>query len=219
MSFPPTSTTDRADDATSEPTRGRPRDPSRDTAILDAAVELLVADGYDLVTMEHIASHAGVGKATVYRRWGSKAALVMDAVARIKPSQPTVDTGSLDGDLDQLIDAACHRSTEQASRVMCGIAAALGRDPELLAAFRTRFTQPRIQRIAEVLERAQQRGEIEPHIDVQRAAELVPSLLLQHTLFTGERAPRDYVEWAIGSVLLPALGRPHRPTVTTRSHP
>ncbi|MEV0735101.1 TetR/AcrR family transcriptional regulator [Streptomyces sp. NPDC050549] len=59
---------------------GRPRDAARDEAILDAAREVLLRDGYAGLSMEKIAAAAGVGKPTLYRRWSSKAALVGDAV-------------------------------------------------------------------------------------------------------------------------------------------
>src|SRR5689334_25411269 len=86
-----------------EPVRGRPRDPSRDEAIIDATIDVLVRDGYDRLSMEGVAAAAGVGKTTVYRRWGSKAELVIDAMATLKPAIDTIDTGTLEGDVELLI--------------------------------------------------------------------------------------------------------------------
>jgi len=188
--------------------RGRPRDPSRDAAILDAAIELLVEEGYDRLTVERVATMAGAGKATVYRRWNSKAELVMDAVARIKPPLDTLDTGSLDGDLEALTTASCSQHSELANRVMASVASVLAREPELLDTFRTRFTEPRIQLITGMLERARERGELAPDIDIPMAAGLLPSLMLQHVLLTGMSGGREYAERIVGGVLLPALGRP-----------
>ena len=85
-------TTDAA--LTEERHRGRPRDPSRDQAIIDASIDVLVRDGYDRLSMEGVAAAAGVGKATVYRRWGSKAELVIDAMATLKPAIDTIDTAN-----------------------------------------------------------------------------------------------------------------------------
>ena len=196
---------------TEEPRRGRPRDPKRDEAIIDAAIDLLVRDGYDRLSMESVASEAGVGKATLYRRWSSKAELVIDAMATLKAASP-VDTGSLDGDLDQLTAASCSPGTQRLQQVMVSICSALPREPELLAAFKTRFTEPRIARIAAVLERARDRGEIGPDVDLAMAASLLPSLMLQRALMTGRPAGHAYAEQVVGTVLLPVLGRPPRPS-------
>jgi AcrR family transcriptional regulator len=195
--------------------RGRPRDPSRDEAIIEASIDLLVRDGYDRLTMEGVAAAAGVGKATVYRRWGSKADLVIDAMATLKPAIDSIDTGSLDGDVELMIVASCSPHSQRLLQVMVSICSALPREPELLEAFKTRFTEPRIARITEMLVRARRRGELGPDVDVAMAASLVPSLMLQRALMTGQPAGRAYAEQVVGSVLLPVLGRPARPTATT----
>ena len=197
------------------PARGRPRDPSRDEAIIDASIELLVRDGYDRLSMEAVASEAGVGKATVYRRWSSKAELVVDAMAMLKPSVDTIDTGSLDGDLELMVSVSCSPHSRRLFQVLVSICSALPREPELLEAFRTRFTEPRIARISGILERARVRGELGPDIDIAMAASLLPSLMLQRALTTGEPAGRTYAEQVVGSVLLPVLGRPARTFSTT----
>ena len=108
-------------------------------------------DGYDRLSMEGVAAAAGVGKATVYRRWGSKAELVIDAMATLKPAIDTIDTGSLDGDIELMIVASCSPHSHRLLQVMVSICSALPREPELLEAFKTRFTEPRIARITEML--------------------------------------------------------------------
>ncbi|WP_456697711.1 TetR/AcrR family transcriptional regulator [Aeromicrobium sp. P5_D10] len=198
-------------DITDEPQRGRPRDPSRDEAIIDAAIEALVRDGYDRLSMEGVATAAGVGKATVYRRWSNKADLVIDAMASLKPAVDTIDTGSLEGDIELLIAASCNPHSHQLQQVMVSICSALPREPELLEAFKNRFTEPRIALITGTLERARSRGELGPEVDVAMAASLVPSLMLQRALMTGQPAGRAYAEQIVGSVLLPVLGHPARP--------
>ena len=196
---------------TEEPQRGRPRDPSRDEVIIDAAIDVLVRDGYDRLSMEGVAAAAGVGKATVYRRWSSKAELVIDAMAALKPAIDTIDTGTLEGDIELMVVASCSPHSQRLLQVMVSICSALPREPELLEAFKTRFTEPRIARITAMLERARNRGELGPDIDVAIAASLVPSLMLQRALMTGQPAGRGYAEQIVGSVLLPVLGRPARP--------
>lgn len=190
--------------------RGRPRDPSRDEAIIDASIDLLVRDGYDRLSMEGVAAAAGVGKATVYRRWANKAELVIDAMASLKPAIDAIDTGSLEGDIELMVVAACSQRSQRLLQVMVSVCSALPREPELLEAFTTRFTEPRIARITDMLVRAQARGELGPHVDVPVAASLVPSLMLQRVLMTGRPAGRAYAEQVVGSVLLPVLGLPPR---------
>jgi AcrR family transcriptional regulator len=204
-------TTDAAPPTT--PHRGRPRDPRRDQAIIDASIDVLVRDGYDRLSVEGVAAAAGVGKATIYRRWANKAELVIDAMATLKPTVDTIDTGSLDGDIELMVAASCSPTSQRLQQVMVSVCSALPREPELLEAFRTRFTEPRIALIAEMLVRARNRGEL-GDVDVAIAASLVPSLMLQRALMTGQPAGRAYAEQVVGSVLLPVLGRPARPILT-----
>jgi AcrR family transcriptional regulator len=201
--------------STEEHRRGRPRDPSRDEAIIEASIDVLVRDGYDRLSMEGVAAAAGAGKATVYRRWGSKAELVIDAMTSLKPAIDTIDTGSLEGDIELMVVTSCSPYSQRLLQVMVSICSALPREPELLEAFRTRFTEPRIARITEMLVRARRRGELGPDVDVAMAASLVPSLMLQRVLMTGQPAGRGYAEQVVGSVLLPVLGRPARPFSAT----
>lgn len=195
--------------------RGRPRDPSRDEAITDAVVEVLVRDGYDRLTMEGVATAAGVGKSTVYRRWSNKAELVIDTMATLKPAIDAIDTGTLEGDIELMVSVSCSPQSQRLLQVMVSICSALPREPDLLEAFRTRFTEPRIARMTEMLERARGRGELGPDVDVAMVASLLPSLMLQRALTTGQPAGRAYAEQIVDSVLLPVLGLPTRPISTT----
>lgn len=202
-----------------ERNRGRPRDPSRDEAIIDAAIDLLVGGGYDRLSMEGVAAAAGVGKATIYRRWSSKPELVIDALTTLKPAMDIIDTGSLEGDIELMIITSCNPHSQRLQRVMMSICSALPREPELLEAFRSRFTEPRIARITEMLERARGRGELGPDVDLAMAASLVPALMLQRAFTTGEPASRVYAEQIVGSVLLPVLGRPARTLSSADTEP
>jgi AcrR family transcriptional regulator len=83
--------------------RGRKRDHSRDAETIDAALEVLAEVGYAGLTMDAVAARAKAGKATVYRRWPSKAELVVEAITRMNRTQvdleQPLDTGTLRGDL------------------------------------------------------------------------------------------------------------------------
>ncbi len=163
-----------------EPRRGRPRDPSRDEAIIDATIDVLVRDGYDRLSMEGVAAAAGVGKATVYRRWAHKAELVIDAMATLKPAIDAIDTGSLDGDIELMVAASCSPTSQ---RLLAGDGEhLLGPPPRARAA---RGLQDPLHRAAH---RAHQprcscapgrAASSDPNVDVAMAASLVPSLMLQ----------------------------------------
>ena len=83
---------------------GRPRDPSRDGVIRAAILRLLADVGYGALTMDAVASEAGVGKATIYRRWRTKQDLVVDTISDLNREQASPpDTGSLEGDLRAML--------------------------------------------------------------------------------------------------------------------
>src|SRR5258705_12101241 len=90
-------------------------DRSRDPAILNAALAALTENGYDATNMDDIAARAGVGKAAIYPRWSSKAALITDTLGSWRPDPLThegPDTGSLAGDLDAIVERAGRNETD-----------------------------------------------------------------------------------------------------------
>src|ERR1700709_1972136 len=117
---------------------GRKRDHTRDPEILDAAIEVLAECGYERMTIDMVAARAKAGKATLYRRWPSKAELVIDAVACMKrpdfPPEHMPDTGTLRGDLLAMIRPHSLEESERKLQVMGGLVSMLSRDPQLAAA-------------------------------------------------------------------------------------
>jgi len=166
---------------------GRPRSPEVDRSILTATIDLLADEGYGGVTMEGVACRAGVGKATVYRRWPSKSALVVDAMTACREQKaPPPDTGSARQDL--LIFVRAFRDqirTSDAGRVMPALVAELARHPELAAAFREDFVQPRRARVIEAVRRGVERGEVRPDVDAEVVADGVVALLMYRFLVSG----------------------------------
>ena len=172
---------------------GRPRSPEADRAILRAAVDLLADEGYGGVTMEGVASRAGVGKATVYRRWPCKSALVVDAVTACRESglQPP-DTGSTREDLLVFVRAFMHHlRTSDAGRVMPALVAELSRNPELAVEFREGFVQPRRAKVLEAVRRGVERGEVRTDVDAELVADGVVALLMHRFLVTGMEIDDD----------------------------
>src|ERR1700689_5196433 len=113
--------------------RGRPRSPEADRAILTAAVELLADRGLAAMSIEEVAARAGVGKATIYRRWPSKGLLALDAfVASFLAAQPPPDTGTLRGDLIAALHAWVRAVTQTPmGPMLTSLIAEAQHDPEL----------------------------------------------------------------------------------------
>ena len=127
---------DHPDGAAAEPVPpGRRRDPSRAGKILEAALEVLAEVGAARLTMDLVAERAGAGKATIYRRWTSKAAMVIEAVAHMKRQQVDLDrlpdTGTLRGDLLGLFKPLPLAEGQRRLKIMAGLASLLAADPAL----------------------------------------------------------------------------------------
>jgi AcrR family transcriptional regulator len=173
--------------------RGRPRSQEADRAILAAAADLLAQRGLAAMSIEEVAARAGVGKATIYRRWPSKGLLALDAfVATFREEQPLPDTGSLRGDLIAALHAWVRAVTQTPmGPMLTGLIAEAQHDPELRGAWRDRVIEPLRTRSRVMLDRAIERGEIAAPVDRDVALDLFfgaaeHRLLLGHLPLTGE---------------------------------
>jgi AcrR family transcriptional regulator len=185
---------------------GRHLDASRDDALRDAAIRLLAQIGYDRLTMDAIATSAGAGKATIYRRWSGKAELVVDALMCHKPRLVAPDTGSLRGDLRALANQALNHAGEPLdTSVMVGLASALPRDPELRVAFEQRLVEPHREVLARVFGQAVARGEIAPVGNLDLVVSLLPALVLYRLLLQAREVDPGFIETVIEGVLLPLV--------------
>jgi len=156
--------------------RGRPRSSRTEKAILKAAGEIVLeSGGLADMTIEGVAERAGVGKASIYRRWPTKGALAFDAVVDgILATQPTPDTGSLEGDLAQVAEnwiGLAH--VRRGGRAVAHFIAEVQSDPDLAVTWRERFVDRIRTARRPIIERAIARGEIPSGSD----AELIMDLL------------------------------------------
>jgi AcrR family transcriptional regulator len=166
---------------------GRPRSEEAHDAILTAAVELIREVGYDAVTMEGIAAKAGVGKATVYRRWKDKETLVIEAIGRIVAAFPVPDTGTLRGDLHALLRILLGMYRDPATgALLSGLVAAIARSERLAAAIRGGFVGTWLETVRAVLERAATRGDLRDGGDLGFASALLSAPFFYRFLLTGE---------------------------------
>lgn len=157
---------ERSDTKPARP-RGRPRSKETRAAILRAAYELLDRDGYTAMSIEGIASRAGASKATIYRWWPSKAAVVMDAILEMaNPSFTFPDTGSAIEDMRRQLKVVIAAYNEsRTGETVAGLIAGSQEDPDLAKAFSERFIGPRRADAIAMLERGKRRGELRPDLN------------------------------------------------------
>ncbi len=188
---------------------GRPRDGQVEAAIIQATIELLDDQGYGRLTLEAVAARAGVGKATIYRRWPGKEQLVIHAVATVTETSPYERlSGRLREDLVVSLDRMLRKhATTAGGRLYRRL---IGESPELMAAYRATVIEPRRGRLVGRLQQAVDAGELREDVDLEV---LVDALVgpIMHRVMTDSvgRAPgRSYVEGIVDLVLTGALARP-----------
>jgi len=187
--------------------RGRPRDPKRREAILRAAIELTAEVGYDRMTVEAIASRAGVSKPTIYRRWpGGKKEIVIDAI-RLKheAADTLVDQGTLRGDLLALLQTMVEHLHEDA-HLAGGLISQLRESEELSALMRDEVVTHERARVEHLLARAVERGELSPDARITPLFhDISGSLVFTRAVITGEPLDRAFLIELVDHVLLPVL--------------
>jgi len=146
---------------------GRPRSESIRVAILHTTLKLLGENGFSDLTIADVAARASVGKATVYRWWPDKAALIADAFSRsATPELHFPDTGSVDTDMSQQMRQLIKIFRSPRGRIVSAILGGGQSDRGLITAFRERFMKPRRQEAYATLRRGILRGELRHDIDM-----------------------------------------------------
>lgn len=185
----------------------RPRvEGDREAEILDAALDLLSSSGYDRLTMDAVATAAKASKATLYRRWDTKAELVVDALMRAKgaPQLEPLDTGTLRGDL---IGLACNHggiSDERVLAVMASVMTALQHDVEFADAFHERFLSVKLQQSREIYERAQRRGEIPADANLEILTSTLAAVILHRAFVLRLPVDDETVSRIVDEIVIPA---------------
>ncbi len=163
--------------------RGRPRDARIDDAITAATLRLLDELGYQRMSIAAVAEAAGVGRPALYRRFGSKAELVVAAIQHLSSGpQPDLPDDTR-GALRRLLGAAGGAFASPGSVAVLGsLLAEQRRDPELLAAFRARIFDPHRAAVHQVLERGAAGGDVNPHGDPEAVDSLLFGALLARAI-------------------------------------
>jgi AcrR family transcriptional regulator len=149
---------------------GRPRSEQAEQAIIDAALELFGERGVEGVCVEAVAARAGVGKATIYRRWSSKEELLIAALGSMKTPMTDPDAGNVRDDLVELLSVMAQDiSDPRFSRQFAMLHGEGERYPRIMARYTETVTEPRRQVIRSVLRRGISRGELREDLDVDVA--------------------------------------------------
>jgi AcrR family transcriptional regulator len=155
--------------------RGRPRSSDSHARILAATTELLETTPWSQLSVEAIAARARVGKNTIYKWWGGKPELVMEAaLAALAQSVQAIDTGNAEKDLVAFLKRATRSLKETfTGRTLAALIAEAQQNPEFAQAFRERFVQVRGDVLRSILERGVKRGELRADVDVQIFVEVL----------------------------------------------
>lgn len=194
------------------PTSGRPTSASpwspREAELLAVTLQLLQQNGYDRLTVEAVATTAQASKATVYRRWPTKADLVLAAfIEGVRQVAVPPDTGTLRGDLlrlgDSVLDQCCtHAGTLRAVLVE------VSTNPALSEAMKHQFIDERRALMRFVLQQAVDRGEINAAAINDELWDLLPGYLTFRSLIPNTAPTHETVQTLVDNVLLPSLTRP-----------
>jgi AcrR family transcriptional regulator len=179
---------------------GRPRSVRADEAILAAVLDLLAGGTTaEALSIEAVAARAGVGKATIYRRWHNKDALLVDAVASLKGPIPEIAGESVRDDLLTLLRPVGHHAPTKVASVLPCLISEMHRSPALSLCYQ-RVMEPRRELMREVLRRGIASGELRPDIDLEvTMAMLVGPMMSQAMLswssgFDREKFPEQLVD-------------------------
>jgi AcrR family transcriptional regulator len=164
---------------------GRPRSAEADRAILGAALQLAAEGGLSRLTMEAVAARAGVGKATVYRRWDSKEELFIDALRSVAGELDPPDTGSFRGDWIAIFGADQQAISPAAVRIVPRLLSESADDPPLYRAVIDTMVAPRREIGRAVTRRAMERGEIRADLDPDLVVDMVVGPLVYRALIAG----------------------------------
>ncbi|MFW3171479.1 TetR/AcrR family transcriptional regulator [Geodermatophilus sp. CPCC 206100] len=180
-------------------------DPARDQAIAAAVLEVLARDGYAGLTMDAVATAAGVGKATIYRRWSSKSDLLLSVMDVMGERLAAPDTGTLRADMVGLLTATVQLLDGPAGRATRALMGAVQDDCSLAEAFQRGPLAHWDRAWATVLERAVARGEVTPAAGDTLAVEAGTAVVALRWLVTGRSLDDEIVRQLVDDVMLPLL--------------
>jgi len=173
---------------------GRPRSEQARQAILRSTSRLLQRTGFAELSIEAIAAHAGVGKATVYRWWPDKGALVVDAFASSAEEELHFsDSGSVYKDMSRQMNQFLTILRSRRGRIVSAVIAGGQSDPGLIQAFRERFLRPRRQEAYRTLRRGMERGELPRNLDLDLLLDVLYGAIYMRFLIRHDQLSEEYI--------------------------
>ena len=182
---------------------GRPCNARTDEAIVDAVLALLgEGQSADAISIEAVAARAGVGKATIYRRWANKEALLIDAIATMKGPLPEPAGESVRDDLVMLIAVMRQKRMAQYGRVTACIFPEMVKSPEMYRVYQA-VIEPRREVMREVLRRGIRTGELRADLDIEMTVLMLSGpALAQNMMRWNPNVPdENFAEVLVDSVL------------------
>ena len=204
-----TTTSPKPAEAVATRHRGRPRDPKVQSAILDAARGLLADTGVSGFTIEAVATEAGVGKPTIYRRYRSKNELALAVlVDMVEQASPVPDSGDTRHDFLAFVERAIDTLRSHGmGRVMQQLVPDLATDPELADGFRDHVLSARAAEVRQLVTQAVARGDLPADTDPELAHELLFSPIYYRLLLTGAPLDHELAERVVDTTLLTLTAR------------
>ncbi len=189
---------------------GRPRSAEADRAIVAAALELMREQGYADLSLEAVARAAGVGKATIYRRYHDKADLVAAALATVGGDVTApIDTGDTRADLTELVRRFLGMMEHEGLPMVGSLLAERLRNPNLMDRFRERVIAPRRRLMRSLLERGVERGDVRAEADLELAVDTLIGPYFTRS-FAGGAIADDWAERVVAAVWEGLAPRPGR---------
>ncbi|MGW0533501.1 TetR/AcrR family transcriptional regulator [Streptomyces sp. NPDC003032] len=182
--------------------------PEREAELYEAVLDLLREVGYDALTMDAVAARTRSSKATLYRQWGSKPELVAKALRHNKPvSLADIDTGSLRGDLNEMVNRSDDCQMEKDAALMRGLFHAVHDNPELHQALRNLLIEPELTGLSDLLRRAVERGEVAAdNPALEYVVHMMVGGFVARDLIEDRPVDRAFLASYVDAVILPALG-------------
>ena len=184
------------------PERGRPRRSGADEAILKASRDLMFEHGYAGFSMEEVATRAGVGRQSVYRRWPSKAALVVASMTWTHDSPDVFeDTGSFEGDLRAGLTTMRDLYAQSTRDLFGDVYFAMASDPVARELFKRNYVIPRRESLERAINRAIARGELREDTDVRIVNDMVSGPFLYRRLIGDHELSDSLVDAIVEGVI------------------
>ena len=182
--------------------RGRPRDPEADGRILAAAASLILLRGFDSMTVDDVASNAGVGKATVYRRWARKEDLAVAAMEQLyRNEMPTPDTGSIRGDLTAMYQSVITFANSPTGIDYLRTSIKESMRDERIATLYREASKRAEQNAVEVFERAIRRGEVREDVPMGPLVQTLGGIIAMRAIIEQDMLTLEELEPLVELVL------------------